>query len=106
MSYTISVRNGTPVGGASLCRTCKHAHIQLGYADSEMEVRCGYNFENPRLVPFIVRECTDFTDKLMPAVWEMEKIAIIIDVSRFNLNAGFASAKAGSAKTGAGTDED
>jgi hypothetical protein len=55
MGNTISVRNGTPVGNASLCRTCTHARIQLGYADSEVEVRCGYNYENPRLVPFIVR---------------------------------------------------
>ena len=97
MGYTISARNGTPVGNTSLCRTCTHAHIQLGYADSEIEVRCGYNYENPRLVPFIVRECTDYASRLVPTVYEMEKIAIIIDSRKFNPNAGFAGAKAKSA---------
>jgi hypothetical protein len=93
MGNTISVRNGTPVGNTSLCRTCTHAHIQLGYADSEIEVRCGYNYENPRLVPFMVRECTDYNNKLVPTVYEMEKIAIIIDLRKCNPNAGFARAK-------------
>src|SRR6201997_4445756 len=45
MSISITVRNGTAIGKESLCRTCRHAHIQLGYPESEEEVRCGYHYE-------------------------------------------------------------
>ncbi len=89
MNTTISVRNGTAVGQESLCRTCRHAHIQVGYADSEEEVRCGYLFEQPRLVSFAVNQCTDFLDKLTPTLYEMQKIAFVIDVRKGNVNAGF-----------------
>jgi hypothetical protein len=90
MSSTISVRNGTTVGQQSLCRTCRHAHIQVGYADSEEEVRCGYLFEQPRLVSFAVSQCTDFLDKLTPTLYEMKKMAFVIDVKKGKTIPGFA----------------
>jgi hypothetical protein len=79
MSTTIHVRNGTPAGNVSLCHTCRHAHIQRGYADSEEQVRCGYFYEQVRLVQFAVRSCTDYTSKLVKTVYEMEKVAFILD---------------------------
>ena len=82
MGNAVFMRNGTPVGSASLCRSCRNAHIQLGYADSEIEVRCGFNYENPRLVPFAVRECTDYVSKIAPTMFEMEKMAWVIDVRK------------------------
>lgn len=89
MSTTISVRSGTVMGQQSLCRTCRHAHIQVGYADSEEEVRCGYFYGQPRLVSFAVSQCTGFLDKLMPTLYEMQKIAFVIDVRKGSVNAGF-----------------
>jgi len=59
MSTTVFVRDGTARGNASLCHTCRHAHIQKGYRDSEEEVRCGYLWDSVRLVAFAVRDCTD-----------------------------------------------
>jgi hypothetical protein len=90
MSTTISVRNGTAVGRESLCRTCRHAHIQVGYADSEEEVRCGYFYDQPRLVSFAVSQCTGFLDKLTPTLYEMQKIAFVIDVKKGKAIPGFA----------------
>lgn len=98
MSISITVRNGTAVGQESLCRTCRHAHIQLGYSESDEEIRCGFHYEAPRLVPFAVRECTDFLSKLVPTLYEMEKMAFVIDVRRVNSRAGFGGSSAIAAK--------
>jgi hypothetical protein len=89
MSNAVFMRGATPVGNVSLCRSCRHAHVQLGYADSEIEVRCGFHYENPRVVPFAVRECTDYTSKIVPTMYEMEKMALVIDVRRVRAGAGF-----------------
>ncbi len=81
MSISITVRNGTAVGKESLCRTCRYAHIQLGYSESEEEVRCGYFNEQPRLVLFPVSRCSDNLSRLVPTLYEMEKMAFVIDVN-------------------------
>jgi len=94
MSISITVRNGTAIGKESLCRTCRYAHIQLGYSESEEEVRCGYFGEQPRLVLFAVSRCSDYLSKLAPTLYEMEKIAFVIDVKDVKVTArvGFAGA--------------
>jgi hypothetical protein len=92
MSISVTVRNGTAVGQESLCRTCRHAHIQLGYSESEEEIRCGYLYEAPRLVPFAVRDCSDYLSKLLPTLTEMEEIAFVIDLKKGNPRAGFGGA--------------
>jgi len=92
MSISLTVRNGTAVGQESLCRTCRHAHVQLGYSKSEEEIRCGFHYEAPRLVPFAVRDCSDYLCKLTPTLYEMEKIAFVIDVKKSNPRAGFGGA--------------
>ena len=92
MSISVTVRNGTAVGQESLCRTCRHAHIQLGYSESEEEIRCGYFYEQPRLVPFAVNQCSDYFSKLVPTLHEMEKMAFVIDVKKVNARAGFGGA--------------
>jgi hypothetical protein len=93
MSTTINVRNGTANGSQSLCRTCRNAHIQTGFADSEEEVRCGYFYEQPHLVSFAVSQCTGFLDKLTPTLFEMQKIAFVIETKKRSGNIGFASAE-------------
>jgi hypothetical protein len=92
MSISITVRNGTAVGQESLCRTCRHAHIQLGYSESEEEIRCGYFRWNARMVPFAVRDCNDYLSKLVPTLDEMEDMAFVIDVRKINPRAGFGGA--------------
>ena len=92
MSISITVRNGTAVGKESLCRTCRHAHIQLGYSESEEEIRCGYFRWNTRMVPFAVRDCSDYLSKLQPTLDEMEEMAFSIDLRKGNPRAGFGGA--------------
>jgi hypothetical protein len=94
MSISITVRNGTATGKESLCRTCRYASILLGYSESEVEIRCGYFSELPRLVPFPVNRCSDYLSKLVPTLYELEKIAFIIDVKdvKATSRVGFAGA--------------
>ena len=92
MSISLTVRNGTAVGQESLCRTCRHAHIQLGYSESEEEIRCCFFYDQPRLVPFAVNQCSDYLNKLVPTLYEMEKMAFVIDVKKGNPRAGFGGA--------------
>ena len=77
------MRNGTPVGNASLCHSCRFGHIQQGYAPSEEQVRCGY-LDPTRLVLFAVRTCTDFTSRNEQTLYEMKKVAYILDAKEIS----------------------
>jgi len=85
-----NVKGGTPVGSASLCRTCRSAHILSGYRESEMMVVCTATYPDFP-VPFVVRECTGFTDRAKPDWDEMEKFAIDIAPVNFAKKVGFRS---------------
>ncbi len=72
---SFSIRNGTPVGNESLCRTCTYVHMQSGYRESEEIIFCTYG--NPlRLVTFPVKDCTDYTNRTLPTWEQMEKLAL------------------------------
>ena len=74
----------------TLCRTCRHAHIQRGFCESEEAILCG--FGSPlRAVPFKVAECTDFADRCVPERWEMERMALLINVPHARKPTGFRS---------------
>lgn len=105
MSANITVRNGTPVGRESLCRTCRHAHIQIGYSESEEEIRCGFYYYVPRVLPFAVNQCSDYLSKLLPTLYEMQKIAFVIDINKGNPRAGFGGAVVKITKPEADDDE-
>jgi hypothetical protein len=76
------VRSVTGVGQESLCRSCRYASIQTGYSVTEEEIRCSY-LRDVRLVSFPVKACTDYLSKETPTVYELEKIAFIIDLNKF-----------------------
>ena len=44
----INMRNATPVGSASVCEACNHAHIMRGYREMEVIVYCTYTYDHPR----------------------------------------------------------
>lgn len=75
------VRSVAAVGQESLCRSCRYASIQTGYSAKEEEIRCCY-LREARLVSFPVRMCTDYLSKETPTVYELEKIAFIIDLNK------------------------
>jgi len=84
------VKDGTPAGSAPLCRTCRSAHILNGFRESEMMVVCTATYPD-FVVPFVVRECTGFTDKAKPDYDEMEKFAIEVAPVSFAKKVGFRS---------------
>ncbi len=75
---TFSVKNGTPVGNAHLCRTCRNGQFTTGFRESEVMVICA-NSDPARLVPFVVHECTGFQDRNQPDWEQMDKLAINLD---------------------------
>lgn len=86
----VVVKNGTPVDGESLCRTCEHVHMQKGYRDSDEAIFCTYLcWDTPRPVTFKVRDCTDFQDRTTPSRRWMEENALIVEVKKSVHEAGF-----------------
>jgi hypothetical protein len=71
------IKNGTPVGSDSLCRTCSYAHIITGYRESEMITICTRVGPN-LVVPFTINTCTGYYDKNKPTWKQMEDLAIDI----------------------------
>jgi hypothetical protein len=87
MSITLRIKNGTLVEGDSLCRSCRSAHIQKGFRESEEAIFC--TFGRFRAVPFKVAECTDYENRSVPYRWELEKMALLINVDPARKRAGF-----------------
>ena len=93
----LPIKNGTPVGSASLCKTCISAQIMSGFRESELITIC--QNVNPNLVvPFNIYECSEYYDKNRPSWDEMKKLAIDVEPRTtlkpvgFKIGAGFAHA--------------
>jgi hypothetical protein len=69
------VYGGTPVGQAWRCDSCVYARIIRGYAQSEKITICDRLFE-PIRIPFPVSECTDYLDKRLPCIEDLEQMAL------------------------------
>jgi hypothetical protein len=89
MTTTIKIIKGTLPEGEPLCRTCRFAHIQRGFRESEEVIYCDYSLNALRKVPFKVAECTDYIDRTVPTKWEMEKMALLINVEPARKLIGF-----------------
>lgn len=71
----IYVKNGTPIGSESLCKTCSSALVLTGYRESEQMMMCTWVHPNIAL-PFIVNTCTGYYDKNRPSYKQMQDLAI------------------------------
>jgi len=69
------VKNGTPVGNDHLCKGCRNGQYITGYRESDVLVICALSTPNFQL-PFVVHQCSDFSDKHKPDWEQMEKLAI------------------------------
>ena len=69
------IKNGTPIGNESLCRTCSYAQIITGYRESELITICTDVHPNLRLA-FAVHRCSSYYDKYRPTWKQMEDLAI------------------------------
>jgi hypothetical protein len=104
MSIALKVKNGTLVEGESLCRTCRNAHIQKGFRESEEAVFCVWTTPI-RSIPFKVVDCTDYSNRLVPYRWELEKMALLINIDPARKPVGFRS-RTGAAANADDDDED
>jgi len=84
----LKLKNGTPGGNAHLCRNCSHGQFTVGYRESDVLVICT-NPSPARLVPFPVRECTEFWDRNRPGYGEMTKLALDFSDGRRKPVTGF-----------------
>lgn len=92
----ITVKNGTPLHGESLCKTCTHGHWQKGFRESEEIVFCNWAWEALRRVAFAVAECSHYTDTRIPSMDAMNDMATILGQSR--RIAGFTQGEEGERK--------
>lgn len=82
------VYGGTPVGQASQCDTCVYARIIRGYSESEKITLCDRIFQAVH-IPFRVRECSDYVDKRLPCIEDLEDIAWQLRSKSAGKRAGF-----------------
>jgi hypothetical protein len=82
------VYGGTPSGQASRCDSCVYARIIRGYAQSEKITICDRLFE-PIRIPFPVCECTDYLDKRLPCIEDLEQMAWELRSKSAGKRAGF-----------------
>lgn len=87
------VYGGTPVGNESRCDSCVYSRIIRGYSQSEEITLCDRLFE-PIRIPFPVRDCTDYLDKRLPCVEDLEDVAWLLRSKSAGKNAGFVSVSA------------
>lgn len=84
------VYGGTPVGQSSQCDTCVYARIIRGYSESEKITLCDRIFQAIH-IPFRVRECSDYVDKRLPCIEDLEEIGWLLRSKSAGKTAGFAS---------------
>lgn len=87
---SVYVKGGTPLQGESLCESCANAHIERGYRESETLVYCQATNPEHR-VRFRVRDCSSHTEKQKQTLWQMQKIAWVLD-ERTGRKVGFVPA--------------
>jgi len=73
----------------SRCDTCRHAHIIVGYCESEAMVFCNYVYEQLLPVPFKVRDCSSYEDKNRPTWKQMTDLALPIRETTTAKTTGF-----------------
>jgi hypothetical protein len=89
MSITIRIQGAPSQDGESLCQTCRYAHIQRGFRESEETVFCGFTDAGLRPIKFKVAACTDYTNRTVPNRRELEQMALLINVPPARRKAGF-----------------
>ncbi len=76
------------MGQDSRCDSCVYARIIRGYAESERITLCDRLLEVIR-IPFKVMECSDYVDKRLPCIEDLEKMAWLLRSKSAGRRAGF-----------------
>ena len=98
----IHVKDGTAIGSQSRCATCEHSHILRGFRESEEVTYCYY--ARLMVVPFKVRDCSNYSDKTRPSWEQMEELAIEIRPAPTLKAAGFRNGTDSTSKVAAADD--
>lgn len=93
MSNHIKILKGTPNHSeASLCASCSNAQRIQGERMTEQVTLCHTRGSDPaRQITWHVVECSDYENKSLPSLWQMEKIAWRFSVDDKRKTAGFMS---------------
>lgn len=70
------VEGGTK-SGEVLCRTCIYSKIMIGKAEGQQEMICTYGSDYSK-IPFEVIECSKYDDMRKTSIFELYKIAWVI----------------------------
>jgi hypothetical protein len=90
MNFTIKGTK-TSRNDAPLCFTCQHGMIVRGQAESQLAITCHVGME-PVSVRWHVTECSSYSDKSLPSLHSLEKIAWRFSVDDRKKTAGFLTA--------------
>jgi hypothetical protein len=90
MTVKEKIRKASARSEESLCETCRCAHIRQGFRESEQVIFCNLG-EQLRPVLFKVAECTDYANRSVPYRYELEQMALLINVPRARKKTGFES---------------
>ena len=88
MTVKTKIRRAAARNEESLCETCRCAHIRQGFSESEQVIFCNLG-EQLRPVLFKVAECTDYANRSVPYRFELEQMALLINVPRARKKTGF-----------------
>lgn len=90
----IKIRGGTVQHGeTSLCVTCRHATMIQGTSLRERVVDCGQLYGPDRRINFAVTSCTDYSDRRLPSLYDMESIAWVLRTDAKRKTIGFVRAR-------------
>lgn len=86
----VKVNGGTADHGApSLCLTCRWATVIRGPRLSQEIVECAQLSFGSRRITFPVVQCSDYTDRRLASLREMEEIAWILRSDSLRKRVGF-----------------
>ncbi|MFI4941693.1 MAG: hypothetical protein ACHP85_00420 [Burkholderiales bacterium] len=89
----VKVRDGTVNhGDTSLCSSCRHAIVTKGSRLGEEFVRCGVRWQLVA-ISFRVTSCSEYLDRALPALEDMEEIAWSLRSTPSGKKVGFVEAR-------------
>lgn len=91
----VRMRGGdTPIHSqTSLCLSCRCSQVTHGQSLDEDIVLCHNRGSEPWRVRIRVSECSDYEDKSLSPLWEMEKIAWRVSADKLSGRIGFLDPK-------------
>jgi hypothetical protein len=90
----VKIRGGTVKHeGTSLCLTCRHATIIQGTSLQQRIVEYGRLSEGGCRIAFPVTSCTEYSDRRLPSLREMEEIAWVLRTDARRKQIGFVQSR-------------